>query len=114
MVKPEFVNEFSLSLTEVTYSPHIKIPSYRIKKKIFMTHNQKENRVCVRLSEIDQNVFASTNKDAIYPVPNKWGKYGWTLVNLKRVKKAVFKDVVTCAYCEVAPESLAALHREEL
>jgi predicted DNA-binding protein (MmcQ/YjbR family) len=111
MVKPEFVHEFAASLTAVTQSPHFEKPSYRIKNKIFMTHNLKENRVCVRLSEVDQNVFSTTNKDAIQPVPNKWGKYGWTLVSLKHVKKTVLKDIVTCAYCQVAPVELAVLYQ---
>src|SRR6187455_712246 len=113
MVTADFVRTFSLSFTDAEEQPHFEIPSYRVKKKIFLTHNQKENRVCVRLSSIDQDVFCTSNKEIIYPVPNKWGKFGWTLINLKKVKKEIFKDAVTCSYCLVAPKALAKLHAPE-
>ena len=77
-----------------------------------MTMNAKENRICIRLNSVDQSVFASFDVSVIYPVPNAWGKYGWTLINLKKVKKEMLKDAVTTAYCHVAPPKLAAKYSE--
>jgi hypothetical protein len=45
------------------------------------------NRGLVKLSVIDQSVFCAFDKTIIYPVNNKWGKQGWTLVELKKIKK---------------------------
>ena len=39
-------------------------------------------------------------------VPNKWGKQGWTFVEMQKVKKELFIDALTTAYCEVAPKKL--------
>lgn len=97
-----------LSFPETTEDPHGAIKSFRVKKKIFATYNPKFHRGCVRLSAIDQDVFTKASKGIIYPVPNKWGKFGWTLVDLKKIKKEMLTDLLTTAYCEVAPEKLKA------
>jgi len=63
--------------------------------------------VCIKLSEIDQNVFSSIDKTAIYPVPNKWGKQGWTFIDLEAVKPDILIDALQTAYCEVALKKLS-------
>jgi hypothetical protein len=108
MVTFQEVTRLALAFEETEQAPHFEIISFRVKKKIFATLNQPENRACLRLSVIDQDVFERTNPGIIYRVPNAWGKYGWTLVNLTKVKKTVFRDALTCAYCNVAPSKLAA------
>ncbi|MBL7916078.1 MAG: MmcQ/YjbR family DNA-binding protein [Bacteroidia bacterium] len=108
MVTIEFAEQFGLKFPETDLHPHFDKVAVRVKKKIFMTINKSENRVCVRLNAIDQDVFCRFNAEIIHPVPNAWGKYGWTLVYLKKVRKSMFQDIVTCAYCNVAPPKLAA------
>ena len=111
MVSIDLFRKIALSLPEASEEPHFEKTSFRIKKKIFATYNAKENRACIKLSAIDQNVFSTTNKSIIYPVDNKWGKQGWTLIDLKNVHESVFIDALTTAYCNVAPEKLAKLIR---
>jgi hypothetical protein len=78
------------------------------------------------LSEIDQDVFSGFDKkqktndskdyseSVIYPVPNKWGKHGWTNVNLKTVNEEMLIDFLTTAYCNIAPKHLASKYVDEL
>ena len=73
-----------------------------MKNKIFATYDDKNKKACIKLSEIDQDVFASADRTIIYPVDNKRGKQGWTLIELNKVNKELFKDALTMAYCEVA------------
>jgi hypothetical protein len=112
MVSLESARSFALSLDEVVEGPHHDVVSFKVKSKIFMTMNAKENRICIRLSPVDQSVFSAFDSSVIFPVPNGWGKYGWTLINLKKVKKEMLKDAVTTAYCHVAPPKLAAKYLE--
>lgn len=107
MVTIVALRKLALSFPETTEEPHFEKTSFRVKKKIFATYDDKNKRACIRLSEIDQDVFSSTNKNIIYPVGNKWGKQGWTLIEMKNVRKDVFNDAVTTAYCQVAPKNLA-------
>ena len=88
----------ALSFPDVIELPHFEKTSFRINKKIFATLNKKENRACIRLSLIDQSVFCAFDLSIIYPVPNKWGKQGWTLINLAKIKKPMLKDALTQAY----------------
>src|SRR5690606_39171447 len=90
-----------------TEEPHFEKTSFRIKKKIFATYDEQNKRACIKLSEIDQNVFTSAAKGIIYPLDNKWGKQGWTLIEMKGIHKDLFADAITTAYCEVAPRKLA-------
>lgn len=108
MVSIDTFRKLALSFPEATEEPHFEKISFRVKKKIFATYDEANKRACLRLSEIDQDVFSSAgNKTIIFPVDNKWGKQGWTLVELRKVKKELFVDALTTAYCEVAPKKLA-------
>lgn len=107
MKQIDFVRRFSLSLPETTEEPHFEKTSFRVKKKIFATYDEKHNRACLKFSEIDQDVFSTIDNSVIYPVPNKWGKQGWTFIQLDKLDNDFLKDALTTAYCGVAPKKLA-------
>ncbi|OJX83253.1 MAG: hypothetical protein BGP01_08210 [Paludibacter sp. 47-17] len=108
MVSIDTFRELALSFPEATEEPHFEKTSFRVKRKIFATYDEVKKRACIKLSEIDQDVFSSADKTNIFPVDNKWGKQGWTLIEMKKVRKELFVDALTTAYCEVAPQKLAA------
>lgn len=106
MVTDEILRNLALSFPETTEEPHFEKTSFRVKKKIFATYDEINKRACIKLSEIDQNVFSSADKTIIFPVDNKWGNHGWTIIEMKKVNKDLFIDALTTAYCEVAPKKL--------
>ncbi|MCB9235079.1 MAG: MmcQ/YjbR family DNA-binding protein [Bacteroidia bacterium] len=114
MITPERFREIALSFPETTEEPHFEKPSFRVKKKIFATISTKEQRATLKLSLIDQDVFSARDKSIIYPVPNKWGKQGWTHVDLSRVDPEMLEDALTMAWCEVAPKRLAQPYLDKL
>ncbi|MEJ6980232.1 MmcQ/YjbR family DNA-binding protein [Pedobacter sp. P351] len=107
MIDIETFRKIALSFPESTEQPHFEKTSFRVRKKIFATLDISNNEACIKLSEIDQNVFSAFNCNIIFPVPNKWGKQGWTLINLNLVHKEMLLDAMNTAYCEVAPKHLA-------
>lgn len=108
MITEKRVREMALSFDNVEEVPHFEKISFRVKKKIFATLNVKENRATLKLSEADQSIFSLYgDKTAVYPVPNKWGKMGWTQFRLEKVEEAFFYEALLTAYCEVAPKSMA-------
>ena len=109
MVSIDTYKQLALTFPEVYEAPHFDKASFRVRKKIFTTLDVENNRACIRLSEIDQNVFSSYDKSVFFPIPNKWGKLGWTFINLKKVKKSMLVDALKTSYCEVAPKKLSAL-----
>ena len=93
--------KLALSFPEVIELPHFEKTSFRVKKRIFVTLSSDDHKACLKLSEIDQSVFCSFNSSIIYPVNNKWGKQGWTFIDLKKVRKNILKDALACAYTQV-------------
>lgn len=99
MVSQSAFREMALSLPGAEEQPHFHLASFRVKKKIFATLWEKENRAMLKLSLIDQSVFcAYENGTVFFPVPNAWGKKGATFVDLAKVKKGMLKDALTTAY----------------
>ncbi len=107
MVSIDTFRKLALSFPQATEDPHFEKTSFRIGKKIFATYDHKKNRACIKLSEIDQDVFSSADRTIIFPVDNKWGKQGWTFIELEKVHERLFIDALTTAYCTVAPKKLA-------
>ena len=107
MVSIDTFRKLALSFPGATEEPHFEKTSFRVKNKIFATYDDVKKRACIKLSEIDQDVFSSADKTIIFPVNNKLGKQGWTLIEMKKVRKELFVDALTTAYCEIAPKKLA-------
>lgn len=107
MINHNIFREIALSFPEAAEQPHFEKPSFRIKGKIFATLDTKNNRACVKLSMKDQDAFSLFDKTIIFPVPNKWGQQGWTFINLDKVTPEMFTELLTTAYCEVAPSKLS-------
>jgi predicted DNA-binding protein (MmcQ/YjbR family) len=104
--KIETLRSFILTFPEVTEAPHFEKTSFRVRGKILATFDEKEMIATLKLSEADQDAFGLIDQEAIHPVPNKWGKRGWTRFYLERIGDAVLYDALKCTYCEVAPKKL--------
>jgi predicted DNA-binding protein (MmcQ/YjbR family) len=113
MISFKTFQQLALSFPETSEQPHFEKPSFRIGKKIFATYDKQNNRACIKLSEADQDVFSLFDKSIIYSVPNKWGKQGWTNIELNKIKKGMIKELLTAAYNEVAPKKLKVLSKTE-
>lgn len=101
------LRNLALSLPETTEAPHFEKTSFRVAKKIFITVDKKKQEACVKLSETDQDLFSLGDKTIVYPVPNKWGQQGWTIIDLTRVHPDLLREAIVTAYCEVAPKKLS-------
>ena len=113
MITIDQLRATALSFPEATEDMHFEKISFRVKKKIFATYDAKNKRACIKLSLIDQNVFCLHDKKLIYPVDNKWGAAGWTLIEMNKIKKPLFIDALTTAYCEMAPGKLSRQVRQK-
>lgn len=104
----EFI-KFALSLPETVEEPHFERTAFKIRKKIFATLDSEKANVTVRLSKENQDIFSLIDKTNIYPVPNKWGKQGWTIFNFPNLKSEIVFEVLKIAYCSVASKKLQDL-----
>ncbi|ABQ04603.1 MmcQ/YjbR family DNA-binding protein [Flavobacterium johnsoniae] len=98
MVSIEEFRKLAMSFPDATEEPHFEKISFRIKKKIFATFDEKNNQAVLKLNEIDQSVFCASSEKIFYEIPNKWGKQGWTIVELSRVRPEMFEDALIRSY----------------
>jgi hypothetical protein len=111
MVSLATARKLALSFEGAEEMPHFEKPSFRVKKKIFLTLDEKNNKACIRLDEINQDIFCKIDPTIIYPVANKWGAQGWTYIELKLVSNALLKEALLASYCTVAPKALAMKYK---
>jgi predicted DNA-binding protein (MmcQ/YjbR family) len=112
MITVATVREIALAFEAAEEQPHFEITSFRVKKKIFVTLNFDRHHITIRLAPDDQAMFCAYNQEVVYPVPNAWGKQGWTHVNLALVNEELLHTLITLGYCQVAPKKLAAKYLE--
>jgi hypothetical protein len=114
MVSGDEIRKWSLALEEAYELPHFEKAAFCVRKKIFATLSKGRSRICVKLNVEDQALFCSHDLKVIFPVANKWGKLGWTFVELRKAGKALTKEILTTAYRTVAPKKLAAKYISSL
>ncbi|HSB94159.1 MAG TPA: MmcQ/YjbR family DNA-binding protein [Flavitalea sp.] len=107
MVSNTIFRQIALSFPEVIEQPHFEKNSFRVNKKIFVSHDEPNDRITIKLPGHDQSVFCSFDSNIIYPVHGSWGRQGWTIIELRTIRKEMLKDALTVAYCAVAPKRLA-------
>ena len=110
MITLDQLRTLALSFPETTEAPHFENSSFRVKKKIFATYDGVTNTTNIKLSLEQQDVFC-LGDHGLSPVSNKWGKYGWTTIDMNRVDTKLFEDAITTAYCTIAPKKLVEMLR---
>lgn len=106
MISLAIARQLALTLPEAEEKSHFERPDFRVKNKVFATLHADKNCMVVKLSLVDQSVFCAFDSTIIYPVPGGWGRQGWTMINLKKIKKAMLMDALTTAWQTVAPATL--------
>ena len=106
MVSFDYATKIALGFPGAEEKKHFEKPDFRVKNKIFAVLHLDKHCMVVKLSVIDQSVFCAFDDTVIYPVPGGWGRRGWTMINLKKVKKAMLLDAVATAWKTVAPSKL--------
>jgi|SRR5579871_810285 len=101
MVSLSSFRTLALSFPDTVEEPHFHLASFRVKKKIFSTLWEKENRAMIKLPLNDQSVFCDYDNTIFFPVPGKWGLKGATFVDLKKVNKKILKEALSIAYEQV-------------
>lgn len=98
MTVAEF-KSMALSFDGVEEHPHFDRMAFKVTgKRIFTTVHEQQETANVLLSPAGQSVFCQYDKNAVYPVPNKWGQQGWTTFVLKNIPRELMLDALDAAY----------------
>lgn len=92
----------ALSFPGTMENPHFDRIAFKVEgKRIFATMHEHSQSVNLVLNIIDQSVFCEYDNKVVYPVPNKWGKKGWTTFELAKIPRGFILDALETAYKEV-------------
>lgn len=101
MTVAEF-KSMALSFDGVEEHPHFARMAYKVSgRRIFTTVHAQQETANVLLSPAEQSVFCQYDKNAVYPVPNKWGQQGWTTFVLKNIPRELMLNALDAAYQSV-------------
>ncbi|MDQ3101041.1 MAG: MmcQ/YjbR family DNA-binding protein [Bacteroidota bacterium] len=102
---PQSLREMALDMPGTAERDHFGRPSYSVKRKIYMTHWTEDHRAVLKLTP-DQQAALCEEMEMLSPVPNKWGKHGWTNVDLDPIDERRFKYLLDLAWRNVSPKWL--------
>ena len=101
MITSEQFTEMALSFPYTIAAPHFDRTAFKVAgKKIFATLHEESRSANFKFSLADQSVYCLINKEAIYPVNNKWGLQGWTTLKLDKTDSELLFDALDTAYKE--------------
>ena len=98
MVTPDEAKTMALSFDGTDEKPHFERTAFTVNKKIFATISIKDKTLNVRFTPQIQFIFCPPQSDVIFPIPNAWGKQGWTTINLNKANKKLVKSALEEAY----------------
>jgi hypothetical protein len=98
------LQRMALSLVGTTEAPHFDRIAFKA-ARIYATLAADRRSANLKLSPEEQEFKCMLAPDAFSPVPNAWGRQGWTTVTLAKIKAAELKDVLETAWRHAVPSS---------
>ena len=98
------LHRIALSLAGTTEAPHFDRVAFKV-SRIYATLASDRRTANLKLSPEEQEFKCMLAPDAFSPVPNAWGKQGWTTVTLAKIKVAELKDALETAWRHAVPSS---------
>lgn len=105
MIRSATFFKLGLALVGVHAKSHKTIVRFYANNKVMASLNAPEKRATVKLSVQQQDLFCLYDKTIMYPVPNKWGKLGWTHINLSLATKEMVKEALQEAWRATLPSN---------
>ncbi len=97
----EFIS-MALSFHHTEQVPHFDRIAIKVtKKRIFATFHPPSKTANLKLSPVEQATFCDFPGGAILPVPNAWGKQGWTTFHLEELPEELVGEALLSAYSDV-------------
>lgn len=97
MVSYQNFREWLLEFNGVTEAPHFDRIAFKT-KRIFVTYQASSHTANFKFTIDEQAQFCQLAPEIIYPVPNKFGLYGWTTLNLNSLEKDIIVAAIELAY----------------
>jgi hypothetical protein len=99
----EDLRRIALSLAGTVEAPHFDRAAFKV-ARIYATMSSDRLTANLRLSPEEQEFRCLLNGRAFAPVPNAWGRQGWTTVTLSEVEPDELASALESAWRDAKPK----------
>lgn len=104
MASADDVRSIALALDGTSEAPHFDRAAFRV-ARIYATLAADRQTVNLKLSPEEQEFKVMMNPAAFAPVPNAWGRQGWTTVTLAQIQTDELAAALQMAWAHAQPRS---------
>jgi hypothetical protein len=91
------LRRIALSLSETTEAPHFDRAAFKV-ARIYVTLAADGKTANFKFTPDEQELKCLTAPEAFAPVPNAWGKQGWTTATLAKLTPGELKSALETAW----------------
>ncbi len=92
---PETFRALALARPEAVESAHLGTIDFRVGGKIFATLGGASGRPVVKLTLEEQDLLTTAAPTIFSPAEGRWGRFGWTHLNLSELDEATAEDALS-------------------
>ena len=104
------LRRIALSLEGTTEAPHFDRAAFKV-ARIYATLAADEKSVNLMLTPDEQEFKCLTAPDAFAPIPNAWGRKGWTTLTLAEVSAEELAAALRAAWAHALPKGKSTAKR---
>lgn len=97
------LRRLALALDGTTEAPHFDRASFRV-TRIYVTLAADGHSANFKFTPDEQEFKCTVAPDAFAPVPNAWGKQGWTTATLAKLSLPELKAALEMAWAHAVPK----------
>jgi len=103
MATAKDLRRFALALEGTTEAPHFDRAAFKV-ARIYVTLTADGKTANFKFTPDEQEFKCMLAPEAFAPVPNAWGKQGWTTATLAKLKAAELKSALEAAWQHAVPK----------
>jgi len=100
---PKDLRRLALALEGTSEAPHFDRTAFKV-ARIYVTLAADGKTANFKFAPDEQELKCMTAPEAFSPVPNAWGRQGWTTATLSALSAAELKDALTVAWRHALPK----------
>ena len=97
------LRRLALALDGTTEAPHFDRTAFKV-ARIYVTLASDRRTANFKLMPDEQEFKCMMAPEAFAPVPNAWGKQGWTTATLAKLNAAELKSALETAWAHALPK----------
>ncbi|CAN7307824.1 MmcQ/YjbR family DNA-binding protein [Neorhizobium sp. LjRoot104] len=102
MADADMLRSLALSLEETSEAPHFDRAAFKV-RRIYVTLAADGLTANFKFTPDEQQIKCEMLPDAFLPVPNAWGRQGWTTAVLSELQETDLRDALETAWRHALP-----------